>query len=231
MDFETWEPVYEEILNAFGYPREADEQARDQLGALIREGKTYQPRRLDLSGSTVAIAGAGPSLEEDTAHAVDADVIIAASTAVDRLSAAGLTADAMVTDLDKNPETGRRLTAAGIPVFVHAHGDNMQSVTDWVPQYDREYVVPTTQAAPTERVLNFGGFTDGDRAAFIADQFEAETIRFVGWDFDDPSVSPTKARKLQWAKRLLYWLEIRRDEQFGVLSGHRTDIEPMRELL
>jgi uncharacterized Rossmann fold enzyme len=230
MDFETWEPVYKAILEAFGYPRNGDEHARDQLGAIVESAQTYQPDRLGISGSTVAIAGAGPSLEQDTRRAATADVVIAASTAVDRLSSVGITVDAMVTDMDKNPETGKRLTATGVPVFVHAHGDNMQAVTNWIPEYDHEYVVPTTQAAPSEHVRNFGGFTDGDRAAFIADQFGAESIQFVGWDFDDSTVSPTKARKLQWAKRLLHWLETRRDERFELLTGQRDDIEAVNPL-
>ena len=63
-----------------------------------------------------------------------------------------------------------------------------------------------------DRVHNFGGFTDGDRAAFTADHFGAAELRFVGWDFEDPDVSPEKREKLQWAERLLHWLEGRRDE-------------------
>jgi hypothetical protein len=30
-----------------------------------------------------------------------------------------------------------------------------------------------------------------------------------------------KARKLQWAEHLLYWLERRRDDRFDVLEGRR----------
>jgi uncharacterized Rossmann fold enzyme len=227
MDFETWEPVYKSILDAFGYPRDDDEQARDRLETILDGADTYQPERLGISGATVAIAGAGPSLEQDAERVANANIVIAASTAVDRLSSVGITVDAMVTDMDKNPETGSRLTEAGKPVFVHTHGDNIQAVADWVPEYTAEYVVPTTQAAPSEHVRNFGGFTDGDRAAFIADHFGADTIQFVGWDFADSTVSPTKARKLQWAKRLLYWLETRRDEQFKLLAGQRDGINPV----
>jgi len=34
-----------------------------------------------------------------------------------------------------------------------------------------------------------------------------------------------KARKLDWAARLLRWLERRRDERFGVLDGRRADLD------
>lgn len=227
MDFDTWEPVYESLLDDFGYPRLGDEQARDRLAALIADTETYDPRALGLGGETVAIAGAGPSLEANADRAADADSVLAASTAVDRLRDVGVEVDCMVTDLDKNPETGRELTEAGTPVFAHAHGDNVPAVERVVPNYDTAFVVPTTQAAPTDTVRNFGGFTDGDRAAFVADHFGADRLTFVGWDFDDPDVTAEKRRKLRWAERLLEWLERRREERFAVLDGRRDAIEPI----
>lgn len=227
MEFQTWEPVYEALLDAFGYPREGDERARDRLAAVLGDQETYDPAGLPLAGETVAIAGAGPSLDAELDRAAGADRVLAASTAADRLREAGVTVDAMVTDLDKNPETGREFTHEGTPVFVHAHGDNVPSVESVVPEYDVAFVVPTTQAAPTERVHNFGGFTDGDRAAFTADHFGAAKLRFVGWDFEDPTVAPEKAEKLRWAERLLRWLERRRGERFGVLDGRRDGLDPL----
>ncbi len=131
----------------------------------------------------------------------------------------------MVTDLDKNPATVERLTERGVPVAVHGHGDNLDAIRTVVPNCDHEYVLPTTQAAPYGPVRNVGGFTDGDRAAFLADHAGAARLVFVGWDFDDPAVDPPKARKLEWAERLLFWLEARRDERFAVLDGRRDTIE------
>jgi len=226
MEFHTWEPVYEELLAAFGYPRDGDERARDRLGELVGDGPTYDPASLGLDGRTVAVAGAGPSLDGEIDRAREADVVVAASTAVDVLRDRGVAVDAMVTDLDKNPETGRELTEAGTPVFVHAHGDNVPAVERYVPTYETEFVVPTTQAGPSARVHDFGGFTDGDRAAFVADHFGAAALRFPGWDFDDPDVSAAKREKLRWAERLLYWLEDRRDERFDVLDGRRDGLSP-----
>ncbi|WP_049923245.1 6-hydroxymethylpterin diphosphokinase MptE-like protein [Halopiger djelfimassiliensis] len=225
MEFDDWEPVYEAILREFGYDRTADEQARDVLVSLT------DPFDLELvaaaRGATVAIAGAGPSLETEPEleRAREADVVFAASTAADTLEEHGIGVDCMVTDLDKNPETVRRLTERDVPVAVHAHGDNIPAVRSVVPTCVDEYVLPTTQAAPRGPVRNFGGFTDGDRAAFLADHLGADRLVFVGWDVDDPSVGEPKARKLEWATRLLYWLESRRDDRFDVLRGRRDGIE------
>jgi uncharacterized Rossmann fold enzyme len=227
MEFRTWEPVYEDILDDFGYPRDGDERARDRFAELLGDDGTYDPAGLGLDGAVVAVAGAGPSLEAEADRAADADIVLAASTAADRLRAAGVAVDCMVTDLDKNADTGRELAADGTPVAVHAHGDNIPALETHVPAYGSEFVVPTTQATPVPPVRNYGGFTDGDRAAFLADHFGAAALVFPGWDFDDPSVTAEKRRKLRWAERLLRWLEQRRGERFDVLDGRRDDIAPV----
>lgn len=226
MRFDEWEPVYEQILSDFGFDRAADERARDRLATYATP---FDRSRLDVSGATVAVAGAGPSLADELDRAAAADAVFAASTAVDTLAEAGVAVDLMVTDLDKNPETAVARTRAGAPVAAHAHGDNLAAVDRWLPAFDADHVLATTQAAPVDAVDNFGGFTDGDRAAFAADELGAATLQFVGWDFDDPTVDPTKAKKLAWAERLLYWLERRRDERFAVLDGRRAALTPLQE--
>lgn len=223
MEFDEWEPVYEAIRRDFGYDRGDDERAREVLASLT---EPFDLEYLDAaSGATVAIAGAGPNLSDELDDAREADVVFAASTAADRLLEAGVGVDCMVTDLDKNPDTVRRLTEQETPVAVHAHGDNVAQLRAVVPDCRDEWLLPTTQVAPRGPVRNLGGFTDGDRAAFLADHLGAARLRFVGWTFDDPSVGPTKARKLEWAERLLYWLERRRSDRFGVLDGRRAGIE------
>ncbi|WP_299333179.1 6-hydroxymethylpterin diphosphokinase MptE-like protein [Haloplanus sp.] len=225
MNYAAWSPVYERILGDFGFDPKADERARDRLAANV---DPFDERRLDrIDGATVAIAGAGPSLADETGVAAGADVVVAASAAAETLAQAGVGVDLMVTDLDKTPDTARGLTREGVPVAVHAHGDNRDAVEEWVPRLAGEHVLPTTQAEPRGPVVNYGGFTDGDRAAFLADAFGAASLRFPGWDFDDPSVSPAKRRKLMWAERLLCWLERRRDDRFAVLDGRRGGIDPL----
>jgi len=53
----------------------------------------------------------------------------------------------------------------------------------------------------------------------------AGRLVFPGWEFDDPDVGPMKARKLDWAARLLRWLERRRGERFGALDGRREEAD------
>lgn len=233
MDFERWEPAYEAILADFGYPRGADEAARDELAELVGDadddGETddgFDADRLAVfDGAAVAIAGGASTLADELDAVAEADRVIAASTAADVLAAAGVDVDLMTTDLDKNVETAVDLTRAGTPVAVHAHGDNREALRAVVPRMAAGHVLPTTQAAPRGPVWNVGGFTDGDRAAFLADHAGAERLLFPGWDFDDETVGPEKRRKLAWAERLLAWLEQLRGERFDVLDGRRTSID------
>ena len=223
MLYDEWRPAYEAILSDFGYDRADDERSRDRLADLLAAERPLGLEDLSFPG-TVAVCGAAPSLAGELEVARRADAVVAASTAVDVLRDAGVGVDCMVTDLDKNPGTARELTEAGTPVAVHAHGDNADAVADLVPTFDATSVLPTTQAEPSGPVVNPGGFTDGDRAAFLADACGADRLVFPGWKFDDPSVSPEKARKLLWAERLLRWLEERREERFAVLDGRRDRI-------
>jgi len=224
VNFENWEPIYEAIRADFGYDRADDERARDELVALA---EPFDRGRLDVGGETVAIAGAAPALRDELDRVHGADAVFAASNAADLLLRRGIDVDCMITDLDKAPGAAADLTHAGTPVAVHAHGDNRGAIRGWVPEMATEWVLPTTQVEPRPPVINVGGFTDGDRAAFLADRLGAGELRFPGWDFDDPGVGAEKRRKLRWAARLLGWLERRREERFSVLDGRRETIAPL----
>jgi len=224
MRFEQWNPVYERLLADLGYDRAGDERARDRL-AVLASPFDLVPLRERVAGATVAVAGGAERLVDDLDVARDADVVFAASVAADTCREHGVTVDCMVTDLDKNPDTARRLTHEGVPVAAHAHGDNLALVESVVPDCDPDALLPTTQAAPVGPVRNFGGFTDGDRAAFLADHLGADSLRFPGWDLRDPTVDAEKHAKLDWAARLLRWLERRRDEAFAPLDGRRPSLD------
>lgn len=221
MNFDAWEPAYEAILTDFGFDRRADELARDLLASLL------QPTDIDLSvlrNRTVAILGGAPTLRDELQLAKTADVLIATASAATLCRKNGIPIDMIVTDLDTEPDTVREFTGSGVPVIVHAHGDNMELIQEHLPEFRQESVLGTTQASPRSPVLNVGGFTDGDRGAFLADHYGADQLRFPGWDFDDQSVTEQKQLKLAWAERLIHWLEHRRGEQFSVLDGRRGDI-------
>lgn len=219
MEFQHWEPIYEAILADFGYDRAADEAASDWLAERVTP---LDPELVDLDG-TVAVAGGAPCLSSDLEVVREADAVVAASDAGARLAAVGLRPSLVVTDLDGDPAGTLELAREGVPVAIHAHGDNRTALETWVPEFPPDHVIGTTQAQPRGPLVNVGGFTDGDRAAFLADAFGADELRFPGWDFDVDH--PEKRCKLRWAARLLHWLERHRGERFDVLDGRRADLE------
>lgn len=224
MDYSEWRPIYEAICRDFGYEQAADAAARDRLNELTAPFADEQLAHL--AGADVAVAAAGPTLDEELPRVTDADAIIATTGGAESLAAADHQPELLVTDLDTNPTFVVEATQEGVPAAVHAHGDNVDQLEQFVPRCATEMVLPTTQARPRGHVRNVGGFTDGDRAAYLAHAFGADRLRIAGWDPDDPSLTTEKCRKLEWATWLLTRLETDRDEEFAVLDGRREDLEP-----
>ena len=199
MEFDEWEPYYLEILEHFGITQEEDERAARILASLLKKDDCRLLSTL-CRGETVTVCGNAPclSLELDRIEGR----IFAADAASEVLRRSGIRPDAVFTDLDGATDDFLAMNSEGTIMVIHAHGDNIPLLLHWVPLFCGP-VVGTTQARPFPPLHNFGGFSDGDRAAFAADALLAERIRFVGFDLDDQDVEPMKRGKLQWARRLL----------------------------
>ncbi len=107
--------------------------------------------------------------------------------------------DVHVTDLDEGFKALCDAADRAKVVVVHAHGDNLELIKEYVPSLGK--VVGTTQYLPFDKIYNFGGFTDGDRAAIIAKAF-FEDVKLVNFRFD-VAESELKLKKLRWARRIL----------------------------
>jgi uncharacterized Rossmann fold enzyme len=212
MDWEAWSPWYEAILEDMGYDRAADEAARDDLVDLLSDRDTVTPAQLwdRFEGAPTIVVGAGPGLPDLEAGDLPPEseaVVVACDPAAGRLLELDRVPDVVVTDLDGDPWALAEAADEGALPVVHAHGDNRGALRDVVPELPDE-LHGTTQARPRPPVHCWGGFTDGDRAALLADHFGARRIRLVAFDLDAVGPGPTgdreeKARKLAWARRLL----------------------------
>ncbi len=207
MRFDSWEPIYREILEDFGFSRERDEEAAELLRDLLPpSGLILSEARARVSGKIAVICGNAPTLSEDISSIKktsrkDNLTFIAADGATAVLLWSGIVPDIIVTDLDGPFQEILRAHDMGSLIVVHAHGDNLDALKSYVPQLKR--VIGTTESRPLENVYNFGGFTDGDRCVFLAKEMGAATIKLIGFDFDDPTVTPRKKKKLAWARRLI----------------------------
>jgi uncharacterized Rossmann fold enzyme len=208
MDFAAWEPIYERILEDFGFDREGDEEAARFLSSMLTRENTASLSELEavISGKPVLVCGNAPGLRAELSKIDLSDfVVIAADGAAAVLMDLSRVPDVICTDLDGNSEADieKEILACekGSIVLIHAHGDNMDKLEKYVPRF--KHFIATTQAEPFDKVYNFGGFSDGDRCFFVARNFGAESIRLAGFDFDDPCVNPIKKKKLKWAKELI----------------------------
>jgi hypothetical protein len=224
MDFSLWEKYYEQILLDFGYERGKDEEAAEVL-AELSTGKSLagmEELKQLLVGNQVFVFGNGPSLPKTVEDHQFEGTLVAADGATSALMAKGIVPHIIVTDLDGKVEDQLAANEKGAIVVILAHGDNIPALKEWVPRFPGK-IIPTAQSGPMKHLLNFGGFTDGDRATFLADHFNAKRIILVGFDFgsdrgwvsqeeyeDELDLSDrnkVKMRKLTWANVLIAMLD------------------------
>lgn len=213
MDFAAWEPIYERILKDFGFDREGDEKAARFLSSMLTVKNTVSLSELEavISEKPVLACGNAPGLRAELSKIdLSAFVIIAADGASAAFMDMGRVPEVICTDLDGNSESDieKEILACelGSIVLIHAHGDNLDKLEKYVPRFKR--FIATTQAEPFDKVYNFGGFSDGDRCVFVAQNFRAKSVRLAGFDFEDPCVNPIKKKKLKWAKELIGMLGV-----------------------
>ncbi|MCL2510185.1 MAG: DUF115 domain-containing protein [Methanomassiliicoccaceae archaeon] len=204
---EDWEPLYREILEDFGYDRASDESSARMLKAVMMNSDLISDDDIVVKAKAT-VFGCSDRLELDIETDPPQGTLIASGSCVCRLRDLGIVPDIVVTDLDG--EIGSQIEASknGAVTFIHAHGDN----SSLIQKYAQEFLGPvvlTTQSRPDNIVSDYGGFTDGDRAVCIARHFGAKDILLLGFDFERPSEKDgsdpkIKARKLRWAKKIIY---------------------------
>jgi 2-amino-4-hydroxy-6-hydroxymethyldihydropteridine diphosphokinase len=203
MQFATWEPIYQSILQDFGFSRDRDEEAAELLADILREREPMlQAVKAIVAGQMVVVCGNAPNLDKELREMREKNaVFLAADGATVVLLEHNIVPDIVVTDLDGPFPAILKANGMGSIVVVHAHGDNLDALTRYAPSLQR--IIGTVQCRPPPGLHNFGGFTDGDRCVFLAKELGAASIELVGFDFEDESVTPRKKRKLEWAKKLI----------------------------
>ena len=222
MFYKNWEPVYKKILKDFSFKQQEDIKAAKLLDEILKTKKIFPIKKLEtlLQCKEVFIFGAGPSLKNMVTKHENRflnKIKITADGATTALLEKNISPDIIVTDLDGNINDQIRSNSQKSIVIIHAHGDNMQTIKKYVPKFTGN-VIGTTQTNPSPfgRIHNFGGFTDGDRAVFLAEHFKAKKINLIGFDykneigeysFPEKKNKQIKIKKLNWCKKLINILQ------------------------
>lgn len=233
MEFIEWFPYYQEIREQFGYSTEKDQEAARVLSYLTRrKAIDLKVLRKKINGKKIMVIGAGVNLEDSIPYVKRNRNFtkIVANGAVQAILEHSIKPDVVVTDLDGNQLFLKKADKLGAVMVVHAHGDNIPLITKLVPKF--RHIIGSTQVMPMNNVYNFGGFTDGDRSVFLAEELGASKIILVGMDLGNRigkysktmvQDSELKKAKMKVAKKLLAMLAVRtRSELFD------TSITPIK---
>ncbi len=228
MIIQGWNRKYAEIAKEFGYNIQLDYQSAIILDHIMRDTIPDKTIATTIKDKTVFVIGAGTSLETSISilKKFKKIVKIAADSAAKPLIENNIVPDILVTDLDGDKTALKRCSKKGAFIVVHAHGDNIPKL--YLARSFNRYL-GTTQAEPFGKIRNFGGFTDGDRAVFLASHFGARKIVLFGMDYnnkigkfsntskDDVKI---KLKKLAKSKKLLEWLAERTRSELFTTSTH-----------
>jgi 2-amino-4-hydroxy-6-hydroxymethyldihydropteridine diphosphokinase len=177
---------YLETVRALDLNPTEDRRATEILDRLIVRQDIGMLRDI-IKDRPAIVFGCGPSLENDVNKVWLAGlhrrcVLVAADGAVKALLKYGIVPQLNVTDLDGDIPSIINANHLGCVTVVHAHAGNIREMAAVIPHL-RGAVFGTTHSAPTEKVHDFGGFTDGDRAVHIVKHFQPKMIVLAGMDF------------------------------------------------
>ncbi|MGB2451739.1 MAG: hypothetical protein ACPIB8_02155 [Candidatus Poseidoniaceae archaeon] len=197
--------IQDEIRESFGWRLDSDIESAKLL---VSKCNNSEPDLRFEGKVTVVGAAAEPGVKTQFPTVV-ADGAIGA---IADLSSVAL----IVTDGDGTPHIEKALNK-GIPICLHAHGDNVESWNNILSQIVDEQEIFLTHQTPIkiDGMYNPGGFTDGDRAVCIAFALGASEVELVGFSTDDvgqwSGVTDKKRKliKLQWMNRVLDILSLR----------------------
>ena len=209
-----WQKRYSDILKEFNYSEKKDKESAILLNSILKKSNVNEKIIALIRGKTVFVIGSGPSLSAAIPELKNfkKSIKIAADSSIKHLVENGITPDVVITDLDGDEDTLKKIGKTKSIFVVHAHGDNIEKL-----EFAKKFrnCIGTTQSKSFGKIQNFGGFTDGDRGVFLASHYGAKKIILFGMDFGDRigkfsntkrTERKTKLKKLDRGKSLLEWL-------------------------
>lgn len=223
MLYKEWKPFYKEISQDINLNFKDDTKASEILNNLLNKQKNLideEQLKKIIQNKEVIVFGAGTNLissikKNKNSSFFKKSLKISADGATTALLEEKIQPDIIVTDLDGNIPDQIKANNNGSIVVIHAHGDNIEKIQKIVVKFKGK-IFATTQINPKKynNLYNYGGFTDGDRAVYLSDHFQAKKIYLIGFDFQGKigkhSYSTNKIikrKKLLWCELLIKRLD------------------------
>ncbi len=181
--YNNWEKWYKIILDDFSFSENDDIESAKYLD---RKVSKFDISHIDFKDKCI-VFGAGPSIKKHIAYLksnfnLEEYTLIAADGSTKALLEEDIIPEIIVTDLDGDMESIISSNKKGSILYVHAHGDNMDKLKKYLDKLEK--VVPTCQCKSFDKLENYGGFTDGDRAVHIAVYaLKVKKVILAGMDF------------------------------------------------
>ena len=196
--------IQDEIRESFNWSLESDYESALQLVKACHNPNAA----VHLDGKVTVVGAAVAPGFSPTNPTIVADGAIGA---INDLSKVVL----IVTDGDGTPYLEKALNK-GIPICLHAHGDNSEDWKKLLGTINSEQEIMLTHQTPYSipGMHNPGGFTDGDRAVCVALALGAKEIELVGFSVDEVGIwsgvtdKKRKLMKLKWMNRVLTLLSL-----------------------
>ena len=200
--------IQDEIRETFGWSLKSDYESAISLSEKC-ENPTVS---IALEGRVTVVGAAAP------ANYIPSNPTIVADGAIGALGNKSSVV-LIVSDGDGTPFIEQSMNQ-GIPICLHAHGDNLDAWRNILSIADKNQRFILTHQTPyeIEGMYNPGGFTDGDRAVCIAFALGAQEVELVGFTTSEVGAwsgttdEKRKLIKLKWMNKVLQLLSLGVDE-------------------
>jgi len=197
-DIEWWWSFQEEISEQFDFSKDREEVAARLVSDTKQKISLIKER---IEDKDLILLGAG--LKKETI--IPNKNVIVADGALRACLEQGITPSIVVTDLDGYIPDILYASEKGSEIVLHAHGDNMARVFQYILELGPNCITTTYPSASSSC---WGGFTDGDRALMMTLSLNCNTVKMVGFDYKiigaySGDYSPRKLEKLSWANKIV----------------------------
>ncbi len=184
-----WREKYSDILKEFKYSEKKDIESAALLDSILKKSNVNEKIINLVKGKTVFVIGSGPSLSTAIPKLKNfkKSIKIAADSSIKHLVENGIIPDIIITDLDGDENTLKKIAKTKSIFVVHAHGDNIR----WAARVAVIRRELGTQPAQVENGVEPAHQVIGRNTVFQANLVKQTVLPYQPITHHRPDPSPT----------------------------------------